>query len=100
MASSLAFCGCARVLNPFQPQRAQRKAQYGIILFTFGMSASLTKTLLPNLRLRFLAFEVRMWRRNECPRFTLPVAVFLKRLEAPLCVFSFGMKSQLLVFGT
>jgi hypothetical protein len=32
-----------------------------------------------------------MWRRPECPRFTLPVAVFLKRLEAPLCDFNFGI---------
>src|ERR1700691_1675783 len=32
-----------------------------------------------------------MWRRCECPRFTLPVAVFLKRLAAPLWVFSFGI---------
>ena len=32
-----------------------------------------------------------MWRRPECPRFTLPVAVFLKRLAAPLCDFSFGI---------
>src|SRR6202043_1338354 len=32
-----------------------------------------------------------MWRRCECPRFTLPVPVFLKRLAAPLCVFNFGI---------
>src|SRR5580700_2374204 len=32
-----------------------------------------------------------MWRRCECPRLTLPVAVFLKRLAAPLWVFSFGI---------
>src|SRR5258707_15757116 len=32
-----------------------------------------------------------MWRRPECPRFTLPEAVFLKRLAAPLCGFNFGI---------
>jgi len=32
-----------------------------------------------------------MCRRNECERFTFPVAVLLKRLAAPLCVFNFGM---------
>src|SRR6202041_538466 len=32
-----------------------------------------------------------MCRRPECPRFTLPVAVFLKRLAAPLWVFNFGI---------
>src|ERR1700691_190857 len=32
-----------------------------------------------------------MWRRPECPRFTLPLAVFLKRLDAPLCDFNFGI---------
>jgi hypothetical protein len=35
-----------------------------------------------------------MWRRCECPRFTFPVPVFLKRLDAPLCVFSFGISPQ------
>jgi hypothetical protein len=32
-----------------------------------------------------------MWRRPECPRFTLPLAVFLKRFDAPLCDFNFGI---------
>jgi hypothetical protein len=32
-----------------------------------------------------------MWRKNAFDRFTFPVAVFLKRLAAPLCVFSFGI---------
>src|SRR6476646_3003514 len=48
-------------------------------------------TLRPNLRFRERGFEVRMWRANACRRATLPVPVFLKRLDAPLCVFSLGM---------
>lgn len=43
-------------------------------------------------RFRFVDFEVRIWRCIELLRFTLPVPVFLKRLAAPLCVFSFGME--------
>src|SRR5580692_7056761 len=35
-----------------------------------------------------------MWRKCERPRFTFPVAVFLKRLAAPLWVFSFGISPQ------
>src|SRR5579872_3574039 len=35
-----------------------------------------------------------MWRSFACPRFTFPVAVFLKRLEAPLWDFSFGIASS------
>src|ERR1700746_2569476 len=61
---------------------------------TLRRSPSLTSVPLPSLRLRFLSFDVRMWRRCECPRFTLPVAVFLKRLAAPLCVFNFGIVPQ------
>ena len=45
----------------------------------------------PKFRFRFLLFDVRMWRRCERPRFTFPVPVNLKRLAAPLCVFSFGI---------
>ena len=45
----------------------------------------------PNLRLRFLALEVRMWRANACRRSTLPVAVILKRFCAPLWVFNFSL---------
>src|ERR1700756_4807336 len=67
--------------------------------FTLRRSPSLTSVPLPSLRLRFLSFDVRMWRRCECPRFTFPVAVFLKRLAAPLCVFNFGIKPQQLTFG-
>src|SRR5208283_4251196 len=59
---------------------------------TFLRSASLTSTEFPSFFLRFLAFEVRMWRRNALWRFTFPVPVFLKRLAAPLCVFSLGIK--------
>src|ERR1035438_1792359 len=46
-------------------------------------------------RLRLVAFEVRMCRLNACPRLNLPEAVFLKRLAAPLCVFSFGITISL-----
>src|SRR5208283_5174117 len=38
-------------------------------------------------RFCLVPLEVRMWRWKACPRFTLPLAVFLKRLAAPLCVF-------------
>src|ERR1035437_4458338 len=62
--------------------------------FTLRKSASLTSTEFPNFFLRFLAFEVRMWRRNALCRFIFPVPVFLKRLAAPLCVFSFGISSS------
>src|SRR6478752_5968984 len=48
-------------------------------------------TVRPNLRFRERGFEVRIWRANACRRATLPVPVFLKRLDAPLCVFSLGM---------
>src|SRR4029077_17514916 len=61
---------------------------------TLARSPSLTKAGDPRLRLRFLLLEVRIWRRCERPRFTFPVAVFLKRLEAPLCVFNFGIEPQ------
>jgi len=27
----------------------------------------------------------------ECPRLNLPLAVLVKRFDAPLCVFNFGM---------
>ena len=33
-----------------------------------------------------------MWRANAWRRFTLPVPVFLNRLDAPLWVFSFGIE--------
>src|SRR5580704_2219596 len=59
--------------------------------FTLRRSPSLTSVEVPSLRLRLCALEVSMWRRPECPRFTLPVAVFLKRLAAPLWVFNFGI---------
>src|ERR1700733_9000993 len=38
------------------------------------------------------ALEVRMCRANACCRTTLPVPVFLNRLDAPLWVLSLGMK--------
>jgi hypothetical protein len=41
-----------------------------------------------------------MWRKKACDRFTFPVAVFLKRLAAPLWVFSFGMIISSLAFST
>src|SRR5258705_13341224 len=62
-----------------------------------GVSASLTRTDLPNLRLRLWALEVRIWRKWEWPRFTFPLAVFLKRLAAPLWVFIFGIDSSVVI---
>src|SRR2546422_10160158 len=44
-----------------------------------------------SFRFRLLGFDVRIWRAPECPRITLPVAVNLKRLAAPLCVFSLAL---------
>jgi len=56
-----------------------------------GAFAGETMTDWPNLRLRLLALEVRMWRANACRRSTLPVAVSLKRFCAPLWVFNFSL---------
>jgi len=58
---------------------------------TFFWSALSTMLSVSRWRLRFVVFEVRMWRLNACPRLNLPVPVFLKRLAAPLCVLSFGI---------
>src|ERR1700728_218789 len=76
------------------PRPRPKDQAYGIMRFTFGKSASETSTVPPSLRLVLFAFEVRMWRILVCPRSTLPVAVFLKRLAASLCVFSLGMNIQ------
>src|SRR5713101_9484518 len=38
-------------------------------------------------------FDVRMCRPYAWPRTTLPVPVFLNRLDAPLWVFNFGIKN-------
>src|SRR5258708_4449816 len=62
--------------------------------FTLRLSPSLTSAGDPRFRLRFLLFDVRMWRRCDRPRFTFPVPVNLKRLAAPLWVFSFGIVPQ------
>src|SRR5579883_1843508 len=35
-----------------------------------------------------------MWRANACRRTTLPVPVFLNRLDAPLWVFNFGIEDS------
>src|ERR1700761_8074974 len=72
------------------PRPAENQA-YGIMRSTFGKSASETSTVPPRWRLVFFSFDVKMWRILVCPRSTLPLAVFLKRLAAPLCVFSLGM---------
>jgi hypothetical protein len=40
-----------------------------------------------------------MWRKNAFDRFTFPVAVFLKRFAAPLCVFNFGISFPYLAFS-
>src|ERR1035437_2536724 len=61
---------------------------------TFLKSASLTSTEFPSFFLRFLAAEGRIWRRNALCRLIFPVPVFLKRLAAPLCVFSLGIDSS------
>src|SRR5579863_6784993 len=61
---------------------------------TLARSPSLTRPPCRSLRLRLVPLEVRMWRRCERPRFTFPVAVFLKRLAAPLWVFNFGISSS------
>jgi len=58
---------------------------------TFFWSALSTSVSVSRWRLRLDSFEVKMWRLNACPRLNLPVPVFLKRLAAPLCVFSLGM---------
>src|SRR5437773_7975333 len=60
--------------------------------FTLRLSPSLTSAGDPRFRFRFLLFDVRMCRMCDRPRFTFPVPVNLKRLAAPLCVFSFGIK--------
>ena len=49
-----------------------------------------TVTVSPSLRLRLLGFDVKMWRPYACLPRTLPVAVILKRLAAPLWVFNFS----------
>src|SRR5438552_6569410 len=58
---------------------------------TCGTSGAETAVVWLSLRFRFLGFDVRIWRAPECPRITLPVAVNLKRLAAPLCVFNFSL---------
>src|SRR5690242_6027177 len=56
-----------------------------------GSSALSTNVSRSRRRLVFFALEVRIWRMNACPRFTRPLAVFLKRLAAPLWILSFGI---------
>jgi len=56
-----------------------------------GAFAGETTVDCPNLRLRLLAFEVRMWRAKAWRRSTFPVAVSLNRFCAPLWVFSFSL---------
>src|SRR6185312_9621116 len=73
------------------PRPVRKDQAYGIMRSTFGRSASETSTVPPRWRLVFFSFEVKMWRILVWPRSTLPVAVFLKRLAAPLCVFSLGI---------
>src|SRR5271156_3161271 len=58
---------------------------------TLRLSASETRTVPLNFFLTFLVLEVRMWRFLVWPRRIFPVAVFLKRLAAPLWVFNLGM---------
>src|SRR5690606_32073600 len=49
------------------------------------------------LRLRFVAFLVRMWLRLAWPALYLPEAVFRKRLAAPRCVLILGIAVSLSV---
>src|SRR5690348_99929 len=53
-------------------------------------SALLTSVSFLSLRMRPGAFVPIKWRLPECPRLILPLAVILKRLRAPRCVFSFS----------
>src|SRR5215471_16279570 len=59
--------------------------------FRAGWSAASATTLLCSFFLRLCGFEVRMWRPKAWLRTTLPEPVFLNRLDAPLCVLSFGI---------
>src|SRR5690606_17581677 len=49
------------------------------------------------LRLRFVAFLVRLWLRLAWPALYLPEAVFRKRLAAPRCVLILGIAVSLSV---
>src|SRR6185437_13142655 len=77
-------CGANAAGQASAPVPTQTNHWYGIMRLILGASAGSTSTAWRSFRFRFLSFEVRMWRRCECPRCTLPPAVFLKRLEAPL----------------
>jgi len=52
-------------------------------------SAGLTDVSFFNFRMRPEALRPVKWRLAVWPRNTLPVAVTLKRLRAPRCVFNF-----------
>src|SRR5712691_6146079 len=62
---------------------------YGSMRRIFGESAAVAIVALPSLAFRPADFFVRIWRAKAWRRLTLPVAVILKRLAAPLCVFIF-----------
>lgn len=62
----------------------------GIIRATRTLSVPATKAFCLSLRFRFRSFLVRMWLPKALLLRIFPVPVFLKRLEAPLLVFSFG----------
>src|SRR5260370_30274979 len=57
--------------------------------FTAATSVRLTSVSFFSLRMRPCALVPVKWRLPECARTILPVAVNLKRLAAPRCVFSF-----------
>src|SRR6185437_14985929 len=61
------------------------------MLCSFAWSVSSATTPCPSLRFRERVFEVKIWRAKACRRATLPVPVFLNRLDAPLCVFNLGI---------
>jgi len=54
-----------------------------MIFFTVRAMAGLTSVLFRRCRLRFVVFDVRMWRFIERFRFTFPEPVSRKRFLAP-----------------
>src|SRR5215470_14918234 len=56
---------------------------------TLAASAACTRVSFFRRRMRLAAFVPSRCRLPECMRSSLPVAVTLKRLAAPRCVFSF-----------
>ena len=57
---------------------------------TLCRSALSTIVSVSSWRLRFVPFEVRMWRLNVCPRLILPVPVLLETLGRSLMCLQLG----------